>query len=77
MPTFPYKENIKTSRVFLVSTFVVLFLSGTCRYNKLEQKLDPINKEWLSKVGYIITSEERKLFLEIPSSEKEQFKKDF
>jgi GWxTD domain-containing protein len=77
MSTNPYQEYTKTFVVLLVGTVVVLFLSGTCRYYKLEQKLDPINKEWLSKVGYIITSEERKLFLEIPSSEKEQFKKDF
>jgi len=43
----------------------------------LEQKLDPEDKEFLSIVRYIITKEERKIFLELPESEKEEFKEEF
>lgn len=73
----PYKKNWYTFWVLSVGMFLVFFLSSTCRYYKLEQKLNPVDKEWLSKVGYIITSEERKLFLDLPNSEKDQFKEDF
>jgi len=60
----------------LSSSFLVLFFSS-CRLYNLERKLDPVNAEFLSKVGYIITSKERKIFLELPDSEKEQFKEEF
>ncbi len=44
---------------------------------KLERNLRPEDIEWLSEVRYIITSEERKIFSELPETEREQFKKDF
>jgi GWxTD domain-containing protein len=43
----------------------------------LERQLDPENAEFLSKVRYIITKEERKIFLELPDEEKENFRKEF
>ncbi len=52
-------------------------LSSSCRLYNLERKLDPVNAEFLSKVRYIITKEERKIFLELPDSEKEKFKEEF
>ena len=67
----------------LVFTFLILsflspfFLSFSCRLNKLERELDPVNAEFLSKVRYIITGEERKIFLELPDSEKEKFREEF
>lgn len=54
-----------------------LVLSISCHYYSLEQKLNPENAEWLDKVRYIITSKERKMFLELPGTEKEQFKEEF
>jgi len=38
--------------------------------------LDPENAEFLSKVRYIITSKERKIFLELPDSEKKTSRKN-
>jgi len=58
-------------------SFLLLFFSPSCRLYKLEQKLDPENADWLSKVRYIITREERKIFLELPDSEKGKFKEEF
>ncbi len=55
----------------------MLVLLGSCRYYSLERKLDPINKEWLDEVGYIITSEEKRMFLDLPKAEKEEFKDNF
>lgn len=54
-----------------------IFLSPSCHYYKLEQKLDPINAEFLDKVRYIITKEERSIFLDLPNSEREKFKEEF
>jgi GWxTD domain-containing protein len=60
----------------LLVSWVVVFV-GSCHYYKMEQKLDPVNKDWLSRVRYIITKEEQHTFLELPDEEKEQFKEDF
>lgn len=49
----------------------------SCRLYMLEQKLNPEDKEFLSTVRYIITKEERKIFLELPESEREEFKDEF
>ncbi len=52
-------------------------LLSFCRYYSLERKLGPINKLWLDEVGYIITPEEKKMFLDLPKAEKEDFKDEF
>ncbi len=62
---------------FLLSGSFFVFFSSSCRLYKLERKLDPVNAEFLSKVVYIITKKERKIFLELPFSEKEQFIEEF
>ncbi len=62
--------------LILISFFLVFF-SYSCRLYKLEKKLDPVDAEFLSKVRYIITSKERKIFLELPDSEKEKFREEF
>jgi len=57
--------------LLLVSWVVVFF--GSCRYYKLEKKLDPVNKDWYDRVRYIITKEESHIFLDLPDEEKEEF----
>lgn len=73
--------KIKYPAFPLISLLLVLsfciFSAGSCHYYKLEQKLDPENAEFLDKVRYIITSKERKIFLELPVSEKENFRQEF
>jgi len=75
------KQRIRTLSSMLlplvIVSFVLLFFSSSCRLYKLEQKLDPDNAEFLSRVRYIITAKERKIFLELPDAEKEDFKKEF
>ncbi len=68
-------KNKAFSSIFFLS-LSLLFISS-CRLYNLEKKLDPDNREWLSRVRYTITSEERKIFLELPSSEREKFKEEF
>jgi len=48
-----------------------------CRLYNLEKKLSPEYKEFLSKVRYIVTKEEREIFLELPDSEKKKFQEEF
>ena len=62
--------------LFLSSSFLVLF-SSSCRLYNIERKLDPVNADFISKVRYILTKKERKIFLELPHSEKEQFIEEF
>ena len=61
----------------LILYSILLFLSPSCRYYKLERELDPINADFLDKVRYIITKEERRIFLDLPGSEKEKFQEEF
>lgn len=63
--------------LFLLSAAPFLFLSASCRLYRLEKKLDPVNAEFVSKVRYIITRKERKVFLELPDSEKKAFRENF
>jgi GWxTD domain-containing protein len=63
--------------LLLLSCYFLVFFSSSCRLYNLERKLDPVNAEFLSKVRYIITAKERKIFLELPDSEKEQFIQEF
>ena len=51
--------------------------SAACTLYKLEQKLSPPFAEFLSQVRYIITSEERKTFLEMPDADKPAYIEEF
>jgi len=70
-------RHLQKNRLF--SVLLALSLTGAlgCRLNRLEKTLNPEYKEFLSKVRYIITKEERKIFLELPDSEKKEFEEEF
>ena len=55
----------------------IILLSASCKLYNLEKKLSPSNADFLSKVRYIITREERKIFLELPDSGKPKFIEEF
>lgn len=61
----------------LLSSSFLVFFSSSCRLYNIERKLDPVNADFISKVRYIITRKERKIFLELPNSEREQFIEKF
>ena len=56
---------------------VGLLAGAACRLYNLERKLDPVNADFVSKVRYIIGSSERRIFLELPDSEKPTFIEEF
>jgi len=63
----------------ILSLFLACWLLGAfgCRLYNLEKKLSPEYQEFLSTVRYIVTKEERKIFLELPDSEKNEFIREF
>jgi GWxTD domain-containing protein len=56
---------------------VLLAAAPGCRLYHLEQRLTPPYADFYAKVQYIMTPEERKIFLELPDSEKDGFIADF
>jgi GWxTD domain-containing protein len=73
-------RNPKSAKIFWLSFSVLsifLVLSSSCRLYKLARQLPPEYADFLSKVRYIITRQEEKIFLELPHSEKDKFIKDF
>lgn len=59
--------------VFLLAS---VFLAS-CAMNHLEKNLDPDSKEFLSVVRYLITKQERKIFLNLLPEERDNFKEEF
>jgi GWxTD domain-containing protein len=49
----------------------------SCASNPIPKSLDPESKEFLSKVRYLITKEERKSFLGLPASDRQDFIADY
>jgi len=56
---------------------LVIVVLGACRMYNLEKKLGPDDADFFARVNYIITSQERKIFLELPESERPAFKEEF
>jgi GWxTD domain-containing protein len=55
----------------------VLAAAGACRLYNIERGLPPEDAEWLSRVRYLITPEERKVFLELPAADRSAAKEEF
>jgi GWxTD domain-containing protein len=61
---------------FLLLPLSVLWLASCASY-KLERSLDPDSRDFLSKVRYVITKQERKTFLNLPLAERKPFIEEF
>lgn len=57
--------------------FLVSLLLASCAMNQLEKNLDLDSKEFLSTVRYLITKEERKIFLNLLPADRENFREEF
>jgi len=64
-----------------MKNWVIFFLCSllffSCASYKIDKSLDPKSKEFLSVVRYIITKQERKIFTNLPFSEREAFIEEF
>jgi len=68
---------VKTGRtlrlpLLLLEAFLALGLAG-CATARLMKQLDPESRDFLSKVRYVITGEERRTFLSLPAEERKPF----
>jgi len=63
--------------LFVPVLLLTLLFLPSCHTYKLEQNLEPDDAEFYSKVRYIITSREKKVFLELPHSERKAFQEEF
>jgi GWxTD domain-containing protein len=61
---------------FLLLPLIALWLAA-CASSRLEQSLDPDSRDFLSKVRYLITKQERKTFLNLPAAERKDFIEEF
>lgn len=69
-----YFQIGRISIPFAISFFLLL---SSCRVYRQEMKLDPEGKKFLSEVRYIVTREEKKIFVELPVEERERFIDEF
>ena len=69
---------MRKNKKSLLFFFLLLLLSlNFCRLYMLERRLDEEDAEFLSQVRYIITKEEKKMYLEMPKSDRTNFKEEF
>ena len=64
-------------KIKFLTLFLVSFLLISCAMNQLEKNLDPDSKEYLSTVRYLISKEERKIFLNLLPADRENFREEF
>lgn len=69
-------KKVQKRGIFLIILFLFLFVLSFCS-SMLKKNLDPESREFLSKVRYIITKQEEKIFLHLPPSEREDFILEF
>ncbi len=67
----------KISLATTAAIFALFFLSSSCTTKTLVSRLDPVSEEFYSKVRYIMTSEESKIFIELPPSARAEFIEEF
>jgi GWxTD domain-containing protein len=79
MASSPNKSAAAGLAAFLGSALLLAGLAAgaACKTMNMERKLPPARADFLSKVGYIITKAERKIFLELPDSERDDFVEEF
>lgn len=68
-------SSSKRSAVLL--SLILILVLNSCRLYRLQRNLDEGDAEFLSQVRYIISKEEKIVYLEMPRSERENFKKKF
>jgi GWxTD domain-containing protein len=63
--------------LLVLAAALAVLPAGGCRLLRLEAKLSPADADFFDKVRYIITREERKIFLELPDAEKAGYIEEF
>ena len=80
MAVVPHKKTAAAGLAGLLGPallFAALTAGVSCKTLNLERKLQPAYADFLGKVGYIITKVERKIFLELPDADRDDFIEEF
>ena len=81
MPLSPiprsFRIQARAAKVLVAGILLFAAAAPSCRLYKMEQHLTPPYAEFLAKVQYIMTGQERKIYLELPDSEKDKFIEEF
>lgn len=67
----------KSTLMIITGVSLLFILFSSCATTRVASKLDPASEEFFSKVRYITTKEESKIFLELPPSARDKFIEDF
>ncbi|MGD8536012.1 MAG: GWxTD domain-containing protein, partial [Candidatus Aminicenantes bacterium] len=67
----------KLNLAMMIGALVLILLLSSCASTGTRSQLDPLNQEFLSKVRYIISKEESKIFSELPPSARDEFIEKF
>lgn len=68
---------MKKSNQYLITFILVSFFLSSCSLFTPKKHLSPDHQEFLSKVRYIITHKEKKIFLNLAPSERDEFIEEF
>jgi len=68
---------MRKTLAYSVMLILIFGFLGACARYKLEKNLDPESAEFYSTVRYIITDQEKKIFLNLPVSERKAFIQEF
>src|SRR5512139_415248 len=84
MSARPPKKPAAAARAGLLAASVPLLLAAavaaavsSCGTYRLERKLQPVHADFLGKVSYIMSREERKIFLDLPDAGRDDFIEEF
>jgi GWxTD domain-containing protein len=70
-------KNVPATPLSLLLIICVLIPASSCRYYTLEKRLNPENADFISKIRYLISEKERRVFLEVPDDEKGAWIEEF
>jgi len=72
-------KSLSKKRIFLCFSLLALMfmLIQSCQLYRLKSRLSPEDADFISKVRYIVTRAEKKVFMEIPQEERAAFMEEF
>jgi len=71
------EDFVMKKSVFVLFFLIYSLLLVSCASYTMQKNLDPESREFISKVRYIIAKKERKVFLNLPESERKAFMEEF
>ncbi len=84
MSAHPRKKPVPAAWAGLLAASVPLLLAAaltsavsSCRTYNIERELQPVHAGFLGKVSYIMTRDERKIFLDLADADKDDFIEEF